>query len=66
VAASIDTARAAEVLEDLLRKTAVAHGSYEREHLDGVYDEEWPSWYATFLARALEEHGYGLTGQPAL
>ncbi|MFJ4172819.1 hypothetical protein [Microbacterium sp. NPDC089696] len=44
----------------MLRKTAVAHGSYEREHLGGVYDADWPSWYAAFLARVLEEHGYCL------
>lgn len=60
MATSIDTARAAEVLEDLLRQTAAVHGSYERERLGGVYDEEWPSWYASFLARALEERGYVL------
>ena len=62
---AIDTARTTQILEDLLRQTAAAHGSYEQEHLGGVYDEEWPSWYAAFLARTLEEHGYGLTGPPA-
>ncbi|WP_136036842.1 hypothetical protein [Microbacterium sp. K35] len=61
MAESIDTERAAGVLEELLRTTAAAHGIYEREQLGGVYDEQWPTWYASFVARALAEHGYALT-----
>lgn len=33
-------------LEALLRKAGEAHSVYERDELDGVYDEDWPAWYA--------------------
>ncbi|MDR2998836.1 MAG: hypothetical protein LBU78_12055 [Microbacterium sp.] len=61
MAASIDAAQATELFDVLLRETASAHGEYEEEHLGGIYDEDWPSWYAAFLARALAERGYVLS-----
>lgn len=33
----------------LLRDAQRAHGAYETEILGGVYDEEWPAWYASYL-----------------
>lgn len=45
----------------LLDKTQAAHGVYEVGELQGVYDEDWPSWYAAYLI----EHGLGdLLGRP--
>ena len=39
----------------LLRETEAAHGEYERTVLAGERDDDWPSWYATFLL----ENGLG-------
>jgi hypothetical protein len=33
----------------LLREAETAHGAYETNVLGGVYDEEWPAWYAAYL-----------------
>ena len=52
--------RASEILLDLLRQAAAAHGIHEQEDLGGVYDEAWPEWYAAHMARALAERGYRL------
>ena len=32
-----------------LSQAEAAHGVYEREQLAGVFDEEWPRWYAEYL-----------------
>ena len=32
-----------------------AHGIYETAELDGVYDQDWPRWYAAFAVG----HGIG-------
>jgi hypothetical protein len=37
-------------VEKALREAAAAHGVHEKEL--GHYDEEWPSWYAAYLAKA--------------
>jgi hypothetical protein len=37
----------------LLRETGAAHGVYEERELNGVYDQNWPDWYAAYLI----EHG---------
>ena len=42
-------------LEALLIETEKAHGAYETTELNGVYDQEWPRWYA---ANAVD-HGLG-------
>jgi hypothetical protein len=39
----------------LLKETETAHGAYETNDLDGVYDEAWPAWYAAYLL------GHGLS-----
>lgn len=52
--------RASEILLDLLRQAADAHGIHEQENLGGVYDDAWPEWYAAHMAHALAERGYRL------
>jgi len=37
-----------EAIIGLLGKAEEAHGAYERAELGGVYDEDWPRWYATY------------------
>lgn len=40
----------------LLTETEAAHGVYETTELNGVYDQEWPAWYAAYAL----EHGIGV------
>ena len=40
-------------LAALLRQAEGAHAIYEADTLNGVYDEAWPRWYATYAV----EHG---------
>jgi hypothetical protein len=40
-----------ERLEQLLREAEAAHGAYEK--LLGERDEDWPAWYARYIARQL-------------
>jgi hypothetical protein len=42
-------------LEELLAETEAAHGVYEKTELNGVYDEDWPRWYAEYAV----DHGIG-------
>ena len=42
-------------LETLLGETEAAHGAYETTELNGVYDQDWPRWYATWAV----DHGIG-------
>jgi hypothetical protein len=37
----------------LLSQAGAAHGVYEERDLGGVYAQQWPAWYATYLI----EHG---------
>ena len=39
----------------LLVETAEAHGQFEATALKGVYDKDWPRWYAEYAV----EHGIG-------
>jgi hypothetical protein len=39
----------------LLDETKVAHGRFEASELKGVYDQDWPSWYARYAV----DHGLG-------
>ena len=50
-----------EVILDALQKAAAAHGIHEAQDLGGVYDAEWPQWYAEHMTRTLSEAGYQLT-----
>ena len=42
-------------LAQLLGETLAAHSAYEAAELGGVYDQQWPAWYARYLV----EHGIG-------
>jgi hypothetical protein len=35
-------------IEALLLETQAAHGEFETNELNGVYDREWPRWYAQY------------------
>ncbi|MDQ0894893.1 hypothetical protein [Agromyces ramosus] len=47
-----------ELILDVLVKAATAHGVHEAEELGGVYDEDWPAWYAAHITRSLADGGY--------
>ena len=48
-------------LEALLGEAETAHGAYETTELNGVYDQEWPRWYAAYAV----DHGIGeIVGRP--
>ena len=49
------------VLVDALKDAAKAHGVYEARELAGVYDDNWPQWYAEHMTRTLGEAGYRLS-----
>jgi hypothetical protein len=48
-----------EILLNLLKRTAEAHGVHEKEI--GKPDPDWPQWYAAYMTRTLREKGYRLT-----
>ena len=49
-----------EAIIALLGEAEEAHGAYERAELGGVYDEDWPRWYAMYAV----DNGIGeLVGQ---
>lgn len=50
-----------EVILEALKSAAEAHGIFEAEVLDGVYDVEWPQWYASHMTTWLDEQGYLLS-----
>ena len=54
-----------EVIVEALKSAAEAHGRFEAEVLNGVYDAEWPEWYASHMAAWLKEQGYLLSTQRA-
>lgn len=35
----------------LLSRTENAHGQYEESELKGVYDQDWPQWYAAYILK---------------
>jgi hypothetical protein len=47
-----------EILLDLLKRAANAHGVHELEQ--GKPDPDWPQWYAEHMTRTLRETGYRL------
>ena len=61
----MDTTTTNEVILGLLTGAAAAHGAYEAEELDGIYDEEWPAWYAAHMTSSLAERGYRLVKDAA-
>lgn len=42
-----------DAIEALLAEAEQAHGTYEATVLQGVYDQDWPRWYAGYAV----EHG---------
>lgn len=48
---------AQKLIHELLVAAATAHGVHEKEELGGVYDEQWPEWYAAHIERQLAERG---------
>jgi hypothetical protein len=42
-----------EAITALLTQAEQAHGVYEGTELNGVYDQDWPRWYAAYAV----EHG---------
>jgi hypothetical protein len=44
-----------EAVNALLLQAEAAHGAYEMTELNGVYDQEWPRWYAAYAV----DHGIG-------
>jgi hypothetical protein len=50
---------ASEILLDLLKRAAAAHGLHEKEL--GKPDPDWPQWYAEYMSRALGEAGYRIS-----
>ena len=44
----VDETDRASAIEDVLARAERAHGAYEATELNGVYDAEWPRWYATW------------------
>ena len=42
-------------VNELLVETMKAHGAYEATELEGVYDTDWPIWYARYAVG----HGIG-------
>ena len=43
-------------LEALLAETEAAHGVFETTELHGLYDSDWPHWYAEYALA----HGIGI------
>jgi hypothetical protein len=44
-----------DAINALLVQAKEAHGRFEATELKGVYDNDWPRWYAAFAV----EHGLG-------
>ena len=55
------TADRTAAITSLLSQAEAAHGLFEATELNGVYDQEWPRWYAEFAV----DHGIaGLVRRP--
>lgn len=51
-------------LRTLLRVAESAHAAYEEEL--GRFDDDWPTWYASFIVARLREEPEGVTHDLAL
>lgn len=47
-----------QILTELLKQAEEAHAIYERDQLNGERDDNWPEWYALFMAEKLTSEGY--------
>jgi hypothetical protein len=52
-----------ETVLDALQRAAAAHGIHEEQELGGVYDEEWPQWYAAHMAQTLADAGHPVAAE---
>lgn len=59
-ASADDTVDMTPVILDALKLAAEAHGVHEATDLGGVFDEQWPEWYADHMTRTLTSRGYRL------
>jgi hypothetical protein len=50
-----------ETLARLLREAEQAHGKYEEQL--GHSDDDWPTWYASFIVSKLQERQQGSGGK---
>lgn len=48
------------VILEALKLAAEAHGVHEATELGGVFDEQWPEWYADHMTKTLSSQGYRL------
>lgn len=62
-AGALDQAAATATILELLKKAAEAHGIHEKNDLNGVYDTNWPEWYAAHIVKALETMGLKVVGR---
>jgi hypothetical protein len=49
------TTQPSEAVTEMLLQAEAAHGVFEATELNGVYDKEWPRWYAAYAVG----HGIG-------
>ena len=63
VAAPADVPDANAVLLELLKQAAEAHGVHEKTDLGGVYDQNWPEWYAAHMVKALGKAGLSIVSK---
>ncbi|MFF1573607.1 hypothetical protein ACFVWR_12715 [Leifsonia sp. NPDC058292] len=59
-AAAPDPADMTPVILEALKAAAAAHGVHEAVELKGVYDEQWPEWYAAHMTKTFADAGYRL------
>ena len=59
-----DTTDTTAIILEHLKQAAAAHGIHEKNDLGGVYDEQWPEWYAAHMVETLTAAGYTLTKKP--
>lgn len=52
-----------EIILDLLVQASTAHGVHEAEVLGGVFDADWPQWYAEYMTHDLASKGYQLVAR---
>ncbi len=52
-----------ETVLDALKRAAAAHGIHEEQELGGVYDEEWPQWYAAHMTQTLAGAGHEVAAE---
>jgi hypothetical protein len=56
---TVSEPKTTEILLDLLKRAAQAHGLHEKEI--GKPDPDWPQWYAEYMTRTLREAGFRIS-----